>query len=96
MARLVAEVVGDETYEYYPLGNHIVRALGVCGNRPTFKYTRIEITGTLDRLAAGEHIDDVVAGYRGRVSKEAVIEAIRIIGAQFIATLPRLESEPAR
>jgi uncharacterized protein (DUF433 family) len=68
-----------EAYEYYPLGNYVVRAPGVCGGRPTFKYTRIDITGTLDRLAAGEHIDKVVAGYRGRVSKEAVVEAIHLI-----------------
>jgi uncharacterized protein (DUF433 family) len=65
MSGLVKEMVGGEVYAYYPLGNHVVRAPGVCGGRPTFKYTRIEITGTLDRLAAGEQIDTVAAGYRG-------------------------------
>lgn len=95
MPGLITETVGGEVYAYYPLGSHIVRAPGVCGGRPTFKYTRIEITGTLDRLAAGEHIEDVIAGYRGRVSKDAVVEALRLIGAQFVATLPRLELEPA-
>jgi uncharacterized protein (DUF433 family) len=95
MMRLIRETVGGEPYEYYPLGQYIVRAPGVCGGRPTFKYTRIEITGTLDRLAAGEYINDVVAGYRGRVSKNAVMEAIQFISAQFIATLPQLELEPA-
>ena len=95
MSGLVKEMVGGEVYAYYPLGNHVVRAPGVCGGRPTFKYTRIEITGTLDRLAAGEQIDTVAAGYRGRVSKDAIVEALRFIGAQFVATLPRLELEPA-
>jgi uncharacterized protein (DUF433 family) len=57
MKRLMTEVVGGELYQYYPLGKHVVRALGVSGGRPTFKYTRIEITGTLERLAAGEDID---------------------------------------
>ncbi len=47
---------------------------------PTFKYTRIEITGTLDRLAAGENLDQIVAGYRGRVPREAIIEAIFVKG----------------
>ncbi len=74
--QLITESLNGETYQYYPLGNYIVRALGVCGGRPTFKYTRIEITGTLERLAAGETIDEIVAGYRGRVSKEAIVEAI--------------------
>ena len=95
MSRLVTEMVGGEVYTYYPLGDHVVRAPGVCDGRPTFKYTRIEITGTLDRLAAGEHIDDIVVGYRGRVTKEAVVEAVRGIGMQFVAMLPRLELEPA-
>jgi uncharacterized protein (DUF433 family) len=77
MTNLITEMVGGEPYQYYPLGDYVVRAIGVCGGRPTFKYTRIEITGTLDRLAAGENLDDIVKGYRGRVSREAIIEAIR-------------------
>lgn len=79
MAQLMTEIVGGESYQYYPLGDHVVRAIGVCGRRPTFKYTRIEIIGTLDRLAVGEHLDDIVKGYRGRVSREAVIEALQIV-----------------
>ncbi len=89
--QLVTETVNREIYQYYPLGNYVVRALGVCNGRPTFKYTRIEITGTLERLAAGETIDEIVAGYRGRVSKEAIVEAVELITNQFITTLPRLE-----
>ncbi len=90
--KLITETVGGETYQYYPLGNYVVRALGVCGGRPTFKHTRIEITGTLERLAAGETIDEIVAGYRNRVSKEAIIEAIELVTSQFISTLPQLET----
>jgi uncharacterized protein (DUF433 family) len=92
MAKLITEMVGGEPYQYYPLGEYIVRAIGVCGERPTFKYTRIEITGTLDRLAAGESIDNIVRGYRGRVSHEAIIEAIRLVTSQFIKTLPELKT----
>jgi uncharacterized protein (DUF433 family) len=92
MAELVTEIVSGESYQYYPLGDYVVRAVGVCGGRPTFKYTRIEITGTLERLAAGESINDIVEGYRGRVSHAAVMEAARLVTAQFIKTLPELES----
>lgn len=53
--------------------------MGVCGGRPTFKYTRIEITGAIERLAAGETISDIITGYRGRVSHEAIIEAINYV-----------------
>jgi len=92
MQALVTETVGGEIYQYHPLGNYIVRAPGVCGGRPTFKYTRIEIAGALDRLAAGETIDQLVAGYRGRVVQEAILEALRLVTTQFIATLPQLEA----
>jgi uncharacterized protein (DUF433 family) len=91
MTKVMTEIIEGETYQYYPLGKHVVRAVGVCGGRPTFKYTRIEIAGTLDRLAAGESLDEIVAGYRGRVSREAIIEAIQIVTAGFLRTLPELE-----
>src|SRR5438132_5831809 len=90
MPALITEMVGGEPYQYWPLGDYVVRAIGVCGGRPTFKYTRIEITGTLERLAAGESITDLVAGYRGRVSHAAVQEALRLVTAQFLETLPAL------
>ena len=91
MTKLITEQVNGESYQYYPLSEHIVRAPGVCGGRPTFKYTRIEITGTLERLAAGESLDDLLTGYRNRVSQAAVIEAIQLVTTQFLKTLPRLK-----
>jgi uncharacterized protein (DUF433 family) len=91
MTKVITEIIHGELYQYYPLGKYVVRAVGVCGGRPTFKYTRIEIAGTLDRLAAGESLDEIVAGYHGRVSSEAIREAIRIVTAGFLRTLPALE-----
>jgi uncharacterized protein (DUF433 family) len=91
MAEFITEIVGRESYQYYPLGEHIVRAVGVCGERPTFKYTRIEITGPLERLAAGETIDDIVKGYEGRVPREAIVEALNLVATQFSQSLPELE-----
>ena len=88
--RTVTEIVGGEAYEYVPLGEYVVRAVGVCGGRPTFKYTRIEITGALERLAGGESVESLVAGYRGRVPREAISEAVQIVNRQFLGTLPDL------
>jgi len=88
---LVTEIISGEPYQYYPLGEYVVRALGACGGCPTFKYTRIEITGTLERLAAGEPVDDIVSGYRGRVSHAAIREAAQLMTTQFLNTLPALE-----
>ncbi len=53
MSEFVTEFVDGKSYQYYPLGDYALRAVGVCGGRPTFKYSRIENSGTLERLAAG-------------------------------------------
>ena len=90
--QLQEELVGGEVYQYVSLGNHIVRAIGVCGGRPTFKYTRIEISGALSRLASGESMDAIVNGYQGRVSREALQEAIDLVTRHFLDDLPTLES----
>lgn len=88
--RIVTEDYGGESYSYVPLGNHVVRAIGVCGGRPTFKYTRIEVAGVLECIAAGERIDDLVTGYQGRVPREAILEAIEIANREFVNSLPEL------
>lgn len=87
---IIQETVGGEVYAFLPMGQYVVRAIGVCGGRPTFKYTRIEIAGTLARLSAGESLDSIVAGYGGRVSREAVQEAIDIATRHFLDSLPEL------
>jgi len=75
--KVVREIVGGEVYEYVPLGKHIVSAKGVCGGRPTFKYTRVEVAVILRLLAAGLSIDELVTNFRGRISREAIEEAIQ-------------------
>jgi len=76
--KLVREVVKGESYTYYPLGNYIVAAPGVCGGRPTFKYTRIEVEVVLGLLASGESIEQLVNNLRGRVPREAVEETLKL------------------
>jgi uncharacterized protein (DUF433 family) len=73
--QLVREMVGGEWYEYIPLGEYVVSAPTVCRGRPTFKYTRIEVAGILERLAAGHAIEALIADSGGRLSREAITEA---------------------
>ena len=76
---LVREEVGGQIYEYYPLGKYIVSAPGVCGGRPTFKYTRLEVAVVLDLLAAGWTVERLVREYaQSRLTPEAVQEAIHL------------------
>lgn len=77
----VREIVGGESYEYYPVGQHIVIAPGVCGGRPTFKYTRIDVRHALGLLAAGHSIERVAQGYSLPV--KAIQEALALAARAF-------------
>jgi len=79
--QLVREMVGGESYEYYPLGQHIVVAPGVCGGRPTFKYTRIDVHHALGLMAAGRTVEQVAHSYDLPV--EAVQEALKLAARAF-------------
>ena len=79
--KLMRELVGGESYEYYPLGQYIVAAPGVCGGRPTFKYTRIDVHHALGLLAAGHTVQQVAHSYDLPV--EAVQEALRLAARAF-------------
>jgi len=87
---LSREIVGGEPYEYYALGKFIVSAPGVCGGRPTFKYTRIEVEVLLDLLATGMPLEKLLENLQGRVNREAVEEARKLA-----ASLIRREAKAA-
>jgi uncharacterized protein (DUF433 family) len=72
--KLVREMVGGEPYEYYRPGRYIVSAPGICGGRPTFKYTRIDVRHALALLTAGRTVEEIAKGYEGPV--KAIHEAL--------------------
>lgn len=78
---LVREVVRGKPYEYYPLGDYVVAAPGICGGRPTFKYTRVEVQVVLNLIASGEPLDQLLENFKGRISKKAVGESLRLAAA---------------
>jgi uncharacterized protein (DUF433 family) len=75
--KLVRETRKGQRYDYYPLGRFVVIAPGVCGNRPTFKGTRVEVQTVLDWLRTGRSIDEILHSYPS-VSRAALQEAIRL------------------
>ena len=84
---LTHEIVGGEPYDYFPLGNYVVRAVGVCGGRPTFKYTRIEISFILGLIATGHTVDQLVTSYdHPHLTHEAIYEAMTIANQTFISS----------
>ena len=73
--QLVREFVGGgEPYDDYPIGRYSVVAPGVCGGRPTFKYTRIDVRHALSLFASGRTAERVAQGYEIPVA--AVREAL--------------------
>jgi uncharacterized protein (DUF433 family) len=83
------EVGGGQIYEYYPLGKYIVSAPGICGGRPTFKYTRLEVAVILDLLAAGWTVERLVREYsKSRLTPEAVREALQLAKQALLQRTP--------
>jgi uncharacterized protein (DUF433 family) len=74
--KLEREMVGGEPYEYYRLGRYIVSAPGICGGRPTFKYTRIDVRHALRLISEGYTVERVANAWQLPV--EAVQEALEL------------------
>jgi len=90
--KLIREMYGGDVYEHYPLGKYVVSAPGVCGGRPTFKYTRLEVSVVLSRIASGETIDQLTQAYSlSQLTPEAVREAIRLANRALIQSAKTLQ-----
>jgi uncharacterized protein (DUF433 family) len=73
---LVREHHGGDVYEYYPLGQYVVAAPGVCGGRPSIKYTRIDARHVIGSLRAGDSPREISRYYKIPVA--AVEEAVAL------------------
>jgi uncharacterized protein (DUF433 family) len=60
------------------LGRHIVADPKICGGQPTFKGTRILVWIILEQLDRGLNWQEIVREWDGKVSEEAIGEAIAI------------------
>jgi uncharacterized protein (DUF433 family) len=90
--QLVREIYGGETYEHYPIGKHVVSAPGVCGGRPTFKYTRLEVSTVLALIASGETVEQIVQAYaQSQITPEAVREAIHLADQALVQATQTLQ-----
>ena len=73
---LVRETLYGNPYEYYPLGEYIVAARGVCGGRPTIKYHRLDARHIIGFLKRGDTPQQVARNYK--IPLAAVEEAIAL------------------
>jgi len=86
---LVREERGGEPYEYYPLGKYVVAAPAVCGGRPTFKYSRLEVGVVLALLASGKPVETIADEFgESGLNTEAIREAARLASAALVQLAP--------
>lgn len=65
------------------LGRFIVMDPEVCHGKPTFAGTRIMVEQVLKQVASGKDWDAIVVQWRGRISKEAIGEAVDLARRTF-------------
>jgi uncharacterized protein (DUF433 family) len=65
------------------LGEYIVADPKVCHGKPTFKGTRVMVFQVLEQVACGTPWERIVWSWRGKVSMEAITEAVRLASELF-------------
>ena len=71
-----------------PAGRYIVIDKRVCHGQPTFRGTRVLVADVLDQVASGMAWEAIVEEWRGKVTLEAIAEAIRLAREALIGYLP--------
>ena len=65
------------------LGQHIVADPRICHGKPTFKGTRIMVYQVLEQVAYGTPWERIVWSWRGKVTMDAITEAVQIASELF-------------
>lgn len=71
------------------VGKYLVADPSICHGKLTFKGTRIFVEDVLEMVAEGKHWDDIVWEYHGSITREAIMEAVRLEGKSFIENSER-------
>lgn len=71
------------------LGQYIVADPEICHGQLTFTGTRIMVKSILEMLAKGWEWDRIVAAYDGRISHDAIAEAVKLASEALIEKTER-------
>ncbi len=66
------------------IGRYIVADSGICHGKPTIRGTRIMVEDVLEMVAMGMAWDSISEAWGGKVSKDAIAEAVRLSGQAFL------------
>src|SRR5436189_2112999 len=78
------------------LGEYVVADPLICHGKPTYKGTRIMVWQILEALADGESVNELVKAWGGRVSRQAVLETIRLSRNALLNPKGRLRTRRVR
>ena len=65
-------------------GRHIVSDPEICHGKPTFRGTRILVADVLEQVAEGLAWETIIEEWRGRITKEAITEAVSLSRQAFL------------
>ena len=77
------------------LGGYIMADPDICHGEPTFRGTRILVADVLDQIANGMDWESIIEEWRGKLTREAIAEAVRLAREALIAHTPELMVETA-
>ncbi|MCB0112203.1 MAG: DUF433 domain-containing protein [Caldilineaceae bacterium] len=66
------------------IGRYIVTDPEICHGKPTFRGTRIMVWQVLEQVAAGMAWETIEAEWHGKVTREAIAEAVRLASQAFV------------
>lgn len=77
------------------IGRFIVTDPDICHGKPTFRGTRIMVWQVLEQVANGMAWETIEEEWRGKVSKAAIAEAVRLASQAFLEHADQYALEPA-
>jgi uncharacterized protein (DUF433 family) len=72
------------------IGRFVVVDKRICHGQPTFRGTRIMVADVLEQVASGMAWEVIVEEWRGKVSEEAIAEAVRLAREALLNQTPDL------
>ena len=72
-------------------GRYIVSDSDICHGKPTFRGTRIIVADVLEQVADGLDWETIIEEWRGKITKEAIAEAVALSRKAFINHINEFE-----
>lgn len=78
------------------IGQYLVIDPNICHGKMTFKGTRIFVEDVLDMVSKGMDWDHIIWECHGSITREAIMEAIRLVGKSFIENKEKRKAARSR